>query len=40
MYGAIENGFYQLGVDRRMDVRETREHARDRNEWRMIVTQF
>ena len=26
--------------DRRMDVREAREHARNRNEWRMIVTQF
>ena len=26
--------------DRRMDVREASEHARDRNEWRMIVTQF
>ena len=27
--------------DRRMDVREaSSEHVRDRNEWRMIVTQF
>ena len=26
--------------DRRMDVREARECARFRNEWRMIVTQF
>ena len=26
--------------DRRMDVREASECARDRNEWRMIVTQF
>ena len=26
--------------DRRMDVREASEHARDRNEWRMIMTQF
>ena len=26
--------------DRRMDVREASESARDRNEWRMIVTQF
>ena len=26
--------------DRRMDVREASERARDRNEWRMIVTQF
>ena len=26
--------------DRGMDVRETSERARDRNEWRMIVTQF
>ena len=25
---------------RRMDVREVSEHGRDRNEWRMIVTQF
>ena len=26
--------------DRRMDMRETIERARNRNEWRMIVTQF
>ena len=26
--------------DRRMEVREARERARDRNEWPMIVTQF
>ena len=26
--------------DRRMDIRETSERARNRNEWRMIVTQF
>ena len=26
--------------DRRMDIREASEHARNRNEWRMIVTQF
>ena len=26
--------------DRRMDVRETSERARNRNEWRTIVTQF
>ena len=26
--------------DRGMNVREAREHARDRNEWRAIVTQF
>ena len=26
--------------DRGMDVREASECARDRNEWRMIVTQF
>ena len=26
--------------DRRMDMRETGEHARNRNECRMIVTQF
>ena len=26
--------------DRRMDVREASERARDRNEWRMIATQF
>ena len=26
--------------DRRMDVREASEHARNRNEWRMFVTQF
>ena len=26
--------------DRGMDVREASERARDRNEWRMIVTQF
>ena len=26
--------------DRRMDVREASERARDRDEWRMIVTQF
>ena len=26
--------------DKRMDVREASERARDRNEWRIIVTQF
>ena len=26
--------------DKRMDVRDASERARDRNEWRMIVTQF
>ena len=26
--------------DRRMDIREASEHARNRNEWQMIVTQF
>ena len=26
--------------DSRMDVREASEHARNRNEWRTIVTQF
>ena len=26
--------------DRRMDVREVSEHARNRNEWQTIVTQF
>ena len=26
--------------DRRMDMREASEHAKNRNEWRMIVTQF
>ena len=26
--------------DRRMDIREAKERARNRNEWRMIVTQF
>ena len=26
--------------DKRMDVREVIEHARNRNEWRTIVTQF
>ena len=26
--------------DRRMDIREESESARNRNEWRMIVTQF
>ena len=26
--------------DRRMDIREASERARNRNEWRMIVTQF
>ena len=26
--------------DKRMDVREASERARDRNEWQMIVTQF
>ena len=26
--------------DRALDVREASEHARDRNEWRMIVMQF
>ena len=26
--------------DRGMDVREAKEHARDRNDWRVIVRQF
>ena len=26
--------------DRRMDMREASEHTRNRNKWRMIVTQF
>ena len=26
--------------DKRMDMREASEHARNRDEWRMIVTQF
>ena len=26
--------------DRRMDIREASERTRNRNEWRMIVTQF
>ena len=26
--------------DRRMDIREASERARNRNEWRMIMTQF
>ena len=26
--------------DRRIDIREASEHARNRNEWRMIVPQF
>ena len=26
--------------DKRMDAREASEHARDRNEWQMIVTQL
>ena len=26
--------------DRKMDIREASEHARNRNEWRMIVRQF
>ena len=26
--------------DRRIDIREASERARNRNEWRMIVTQF
>ena len=26
--------------DRRLDMREASERARNRNEWRMIVTQF
>ena len=34
------NGVKRALNDRRMGVMEASEHARDRNEWRMIVTQF
>ena len=38
-FGWVE-GLKRALNDRRMDVREASERARDRNEWRMIVTQF
>ena len=34
------DGVKRALIDRRMDVREARERARNRNEWRMIVKQF
>ena len=34
------NGVKRALNDRRMDVREASERARNRNEWRTIVTQF
>ena len=34
------NGIERALNDRRMDVREASGRARNRNEWRMIVTQF
>ena len=34
------DGVKRVMNDRRMDVREASEHARNRNEWRTIVTQF
>ena len=43
--GGLGLGGWMDGVkralnDRRMDVRESSEHARNRNEWRTFVTQF
>ena len=43
--GGLGLGGWMDGVkralnDRRMDIREASERARNRNEWRMIVTQF
>ena len=43
--GRVGLGGWMDGVkralnDRRMDMKEASEHARNRNEWRMIVTQF
>ena len=34
------DGIKRVLNDRRMDMREASERARNRNEWRMIVTQF
>ena len=34
------DGVKRAPIDRRMDVRDESEHARNRNEWRTIVTQF
>ena len=34
------DGVRRALTDRRMNVREASEHARNRNEWRAIVTQF
>ena len=34
------DGVKRVLNDRRMDIREANERARNRNEWRMIVTQF
>ena len=34
------NGVETVLNDRRTDVREASERARDKNEWQMIVTQF
>ena len=34
------DGVKRVLNDRRMDIREASERARNRNEWRMIVTQF
>ena len=35
-----KDGLKRVLNDRRMDVREASEHARNRNEWPTIVTQF
>ena len=37
---SIMDGVKRALNDRRMDIREASERARNRNEWRMIVTQF
>ena len=42
LMGEVLEGGLGLGGlnDRRMDIREASGHARNMNEWRMILTQF
>ena len=40
MENKVVDGVKRALNDRRMDIREATERARNRNEWRMIVTQF
>ena len=40
IYSLLKSTVNRALNDRRMNIREASERARNRNEWRMIVTQF